>query len=355
MNESQPQLTPKRANTRSSTLKRIAIIVCVMVASALAFAWITMTQPFSLGTPASTLALPLAPDAAMSATLERHVRTLAVDYHSREYRNRTNLDRTASYIEQQLKAIGLQVVEQPYEVKGHTYKNIVASVGNPESKERFVIGAHYDAAGTDNPGADDNASGVAGLIELARLLKARQAERPFQHRIELVAWTLEEPPFFRTKHMGSYVHAQSLKSQQAQVVLMMSLECIGYFSDEPNSQDYPVNAMKALYPSIGNFIGVIGRIDDDERARRVKFAMKQATPLPVESINAPSFMTGIDFSDQLNYWNEGYTGLMITNTAFYRNKAYHTPEDTADRLDYKRMAQVVQGIYAAVVEIDAKP
>jgi Zn-dependent M28 family amino/carboxypeptidase len=146
-----------------------------------------------------------------------------------------------------------------------------------------------------------------------------------------------------------------MKVIDANIILMMSLECIGYFSNEPNSQDYPVAGMAALYPNAGNFIAVIGRMEDGDRVRRVKFAMKNATSLAVESINAPSAIQGIDFSDQLNYWNEGYTGVLISDSAFYRNKAYHTAADTVDRLDYMRMSQVVQGVHAAILSVDARP
>jgi Zn-dependent M28 family amino/carboxypeptidase len=286
----------------------------------------------------------------MPVRLKTHVEKLAITFHPRDYTHLDNLNRTADYIAAEFKALGLEVIEQPYTVDGVSYRNIIARLG-PNSKSLMVIGAHYDSAGDHNPGADDNASGVAGLIELAKLL----SKKNLKHRVELVAWTLEEPPFFRTQHMGSFIHARSMKAVDANIMLMMSLECIGYFSDEPNSQDYPVPGMSALYPNTGNFIAVVGRMEDGDRVRRVKFAMRNATPLAVESINAPSAIQGIDFSDQLNYWNEGYTGLLISDSAFYRNKAYHTAADTVDRLDYMRMSQVVQGVHAAVLSIDAKP
>jgi hypothetical protein len=311
---------------------------------------VAIKQPFNWsGEPAVASANAIAP-VDMPAQLEKHVKMLAVEFHPRDYTNLDNLNRSADYIAAEFKALGLDVVEQVYVVNGVSYRNIIAKSG-PDSKKIMVIGAHYDTAGDHNPGADDNASGVAGLIELAKLL----SKEKLQHRVELVAWTLEEPPFFRTENMGSYVHAKSMKAINADITLMISLECIGYFSDAPNSQDYPVPGLSLIYPSVGNFITVVGRSVDSDRARRVKFAMQKATPLAVESINAPSAIQGIDFSDQLNYWNEGYTGLMISNSAFYRNKAYHTADDTADRLDYLRMSQVVQGVRAAILSVDAKP
>ncbi len=170
-------------------------------------------------------------------------------------------------------------------------------------------------------------------------------------RVELVAFTLEEPPYFRTPNMGSSVHAKSLRTQNKRVRAMLCLEMIGYFSDEPNSQHFPAAALSAFYPSTGNYIGVVGRLSDWSLVRHIKATMRNASPLPVYSINAPSFVTGVDFSDHVNYWDAGYSALMITDTAFYRNRHYHTAQDTPEKLDYKRMAMVVEGVYAAVVEL----
>jgi Zn-dependent M28 family amino/carboxypeptidase len=256
-----------------------------------------------------------------------------------------NLDRVAAYIKEELSQTTPHVSEQAYRVQGKTYRNVAAHFG-PESEERIIVGAHYDTAGP-LPGADDNASGVAGLIELARLLGRQQLPL----RVELVAFSLEEPPYFRTTAMGSSVHAESLRNQNVQVRAMISLEMIGCFSDAPDSQHFPIGVLSAFYPSKGNFIGVVGRLGDGLLARKMKSAMRDATPLPVYSINAPRFVPGVDFSDQLNYWNAGYGAVMITDTAFYRNRNYHTAEDTADKLDYKRMAMVVEGVYAAVMEL----
>jgi hypothetical protein len=149
--------------------------------------------------------------------------------------------------------------------------------------------------------------------------------------------------------MGSAVHAKSLKARGKRVSLMLRLECIGYFSDAPTSQQLLTPLMKAVYPTTGNFIALVGNYAEGDLSRRVKAAMQQATALPVYSINAPSVLTGIDFSDHLSYWNEGFVGMMVTDTAFFRNEAYHTEHDTPDRLDYERMAQVVVAVAKAVL------
>ena len=274
--------------------------------------------------------------------LEARVRMLSEKLVPRDGGHPDGLDRAAAYIRAEFEAAGGAVSDQPYAVGGRAYRNVIASFG-PDTAERVVVGAHYDTAGP-LPGADDNASGVAGLLELARLLG--KSSPPL--RVELVAFTLEEPPFFRTDDMGSAVHAGSLKRQGVTVRAMLSLEMIGYFSDREESQGFPSPVLKAFYPSRGDFIAVVGKFDQGRLVRRVKKAMLGATPLPVHSINAPRSVPGVDFSDQMNYWEAGYEAVMITDTAFYRNPNYHTVQDTAGTLDYKRMAMVVEGVYAAV-------
>jgi Zn-dependent M28 family amino/carboxypeptidase len=310
-------------------------------AGLLAAVWFVVTQPVMFRGPAGDHRPPVD-----VARLEAHVRLLSETFAPRDYSHPENLDRVAAYLRKEFeRANAAAVSEQPFESRGQTYRNVIASFG-PRTSELIVVGAHYDTAGA-LPGADDNASGVAGLIELAYLL----GRTPPAARVELVAFALEEPPYFRSPLMGSAVHAASLKSQGFAVRAMLSLEMIGYFSDQPDSQQYPVSVLKAFYPTRGNFIAVVGKIDQGRVVRRVKRAMMEASPLPVYSINAPRSIPGVDFSDHLNYWNEGYDALMITDTAFYRNPHYHTSADTPDMLDYSRMAMVVQGVYAAVLSL----
>lgn len=157
--------------------------------------------------------------------------------------------------------------------------------------------------------------------------------------------TLEEPPNFRTPHMGSAWHARSLKAAGREVALMLSIEMIGFYSDAPGSQNYPVGVMKAIYPDRGNFIALVGRFGDFGATRRARELMQSGTgTLPVYSVNAPASIPGIDFSDHLNYWKEGYPALMVTDTSFMRYDHYHGAGDTHDQLDYARMADVVNGV-----------
>ena len=313
------------------TLSAFVIVVFI--------AWFWMTQPLFVRSPTSTAGL------VDPTRLQEHVVKLSRELVPRDEGHIENLDRVAEYIKNEFSKTSARISEQPYRVEGKSYRNIMAQFG-PIGGKRVVIGAHYDTAGP-LPGADDNASGVAGLIELARLFDKQTPSM----LIELVAFTLEEPPYFRTTGMGSSVHAKSLRAQNADVLAMLSLEMIGYFSEADGSQHFPAAILQAFYPTRGNFIAVVGRISDGLLTRRLKSAMVRGTSLPVYSINAPAFVPGVDFSDQLNYWDAGFRAVMITDTAFYRNTHYHTANDTAEKLDYNRMAMVVEGVYAGIREI----
>lgn len=314
-------------------LLRYLAYLLLLVVAGLVVLWAFIAQPLVSAVASQS-------PAVEEAALRAHVKKLAEDLYPRSFEHPANLNLAAAYIEAQFRRSGAVVSLQQYEVEGHTYRNIIARFG-PETGALLVIGAHYDSF-DGTPGADDNASGVAGLIELARLLGKQPQQRP----IELVAYTLEEPPFFRTQDMGSARHAHMLRQQGREVELMVSLEMIGYFSDAPGSQDYPLPALGTIYPDHGDFIAVVGDFRNFGKMRRSKALLLGAGRLPVLSINAPPLLPGIDFSDHLNYWAEGYPALMVTDTAFNRNRQYHKRGDTADRLDYARMAMVVQAVYS---------
>ena len=329
-------------------MKRFLLVfICVILLAAIV-TWYAITQPLFGSDETGNSPVPLVVK-DLADDLQRHVKKLSVDLVPRDYRSVATLDEAGEYIRAELAKSNGEVSLQAFNVKGQRYYNIIAAFG-PLTAERIVIGAHYNSY-EKLPGADDNASGVAGLIALADMLK----NATLKHRVELVAYTLEEPPYFRTENMGSYVHAHRLAAERASVKLMISLECIGYFTDAPSTQDFPVPGLGMMYPTAGNFIAIVGRYQDRAYARAVKRAMSGATKLPAHSISAPAFVQGIDFSDQLNYWAEGFPALMITDTAFFRNKAYHTKDDTFDRLDYQRMADVVRGAYAAVMAVNVMP
>lgn len=277
-----------------------------------------------------------------TARLRAHVDMLSRTLHPRDWTQADNLNQCADYIATHFRNAGAAVTSQAFTVRGRTYRNVIGQIGAGYGA-RVVVGAHYDACG-ETPGADDNASGVAALIELAYLL----SRNPPGRAVELVAYVLEEPPFFGTALMGSAVHAKSIAPEQTNITGVIVLEMVGCFRDARGTQSYPSLLLRLWYPSRGNFIGVVGRWDQGDWVKTIKAGMKGATALPVYSIRAPTIVTGVDFSDHRNYWPYGLNALMITDTAFYRNKAYHTADDTPDRLDYDRMAQVVGAVFEAI-------
>ncbi|KOR33125.1 peptidase M28 [Achromatium sp. WMS3] len=262
----------------------------------------------------------------------------------RHYDNVESLDKVASFIENQFKDYGLATKMQIFNVEGEQYKNIIATYGQ-KTEEKIVIGAHYDVCGNQT-GADDNASAVAGLLEIARLFALHNLASKYQ--IEFVAYSLEEPPFFGTDNMGSYIHAKSLHDNREKINCMICLEMIGYFTDKENSQNYPIEAMKAIYPTIGNFIAVVGNSSSGSLVSEITTHIKAAS-INVQKLEAPVNLPGIDFSDHRNYWYFGYKAVMITDSAFYRNPHYHRASDTADTLDYAKMGEVVKGITWALL------
>ncbi|MDH4232557.1 MAG: M28 family peptidase [Nitrospirota bacterium] len=268
---------------------------------------------------------------------------------ARNYMNIDSLNRAADFIRDEFLEFGYRPIEQKYHVNGKEYRNIIASYG-PETAPRFIVGAHYDVCG-EQPGADDNASGIAGLLGLAKLLTAQAPKINF--RIDFVAYTLEEPPFFRTEGMGSFIHAKSLHDAGVNVLGMLSLEMIGFYSNDPESQEYPLRLMKFFYPSSGNFIGVVGNFASSGLLRHFKDSMKPAS-VGVESLRAPSFLVGVDFSDHMNYWKFGYHAIMITDTSFYRNPNYHSTSDTIETLNFDKMKEVVKGVYMGLINLDVE-
>ena len=265
--------------------------------------------------------------------------------NSRNYKNIETLNVVADYIFDELSKNCDTVYFQPYFVNGIEYKNVIGSIGT-DKPERIIVGAHYDVAG-DQEGADDNASGVVGMIELSRLL----AKEQLKYRIDFVAYSLEEPPFFRTEHMGSNIHAKMLFDGQENVKGMICLEMIGYFNDVPKSQSYPIGFLKLFYGNKGDYITVVQKFGNGKFGRQVKSLMKNQGLIRTKSFRAPANLSGVDFSDHQNYWKYGYSAVMITNTAFYRNKNYHERTDKMETLDLKRMALVIDEVYLTLKKL----
>jgi hypothetical protein len=265
-----------------------------------------------------------------------------------QFRNHSNINQlnlTADYINTIFKKSSDSISVQEYNVEQKTYKNIICSFGT-ENKKRIIIGAHYDVCG-DQEGADDNASGIVGLLELSRLLKGKKLD----YRIDLVAYTLEEPPYFRTELMGSYIHAKSLKESNADIYGMISLEMIGYFKDEAKSQSYPLGILSVKYGNKGNYITLVKKFGSGAFVSQFSKSFKATKSILTKTFSGPPKLPGIDFSDHLNYWKFGYNAMMITDTSFYRNKNYHQKTDTMDTLDIQRMSKVIDGVYNGLISL----
>lgn len=279
---------------------------------------------------------------ANAAAMKRHVEFFVGIHPPRNYKNPESLKLAADYIYQRFFEAELDIQWQTFEVSGKKYYNVIAQVG-PKEGEPIVIGAHYDVA-HDLPGADDNASGTAGLLEVARLLS--QVKDELKRPVILIAFSLEEPPYFGSNDMGSVVHAESLVKAGTKIKLMISLEMIGFYLESENSQDYPSPLLKLMYPSVGNFIALIARPSEFFVLRKAKELFIGVTDIPTQSANVPTFVPGVDYSDHSSYWNRGFPAMMVTDTAFMRNKNYHTPGDVPEILDYNKMADVVNGVAA---------
>jgi Zn-dependent M28 family amino/carboxypeptidase len=263
----------------------------------------------------------------------------------RNYENVNQLNAIAGYIFDWFYRYADTTYFQEYKVEGKVYKNVIGTFGSHHAKT-IIVGAHYDVYGNQE-GADDNASGVVGLLELARLL----ANQNLNYRIDLVAFTLEEPPYFRTDHMGSYIHAKSLLDRDASIYGMISLEMIGYFSDEKKSQHYPLGVLSLFYGNKGNYITLVNKFRKGKFSRKFTNQFKNLATIRTKKFTGPRKLPGIDFSDHLNYWKFGFSAMMITDTAFYRNKNYHEITDTLETLDISRMAKVIDGVFETLIKM----
>lgn len=278
------------------------------------------------------------------SNLEDTVRYLSHNIGQRSFLDIKRLNEAALYIEERLISINYKVERQEFYFRGNSYFNIITKIKgiNPD-KRPIVIGAHYDTV-VGTPGADDNASGVAALLELARL---GISSRPVRDII-FVAFCLEEPPVFMTSRMGSFIFAKSLRQKGIKIEGMISLEMLGYFSDRKGSQLYPLSVFRLFYPNQGDFVAFVGNISSRSFTRRFLNIFRSVSSFPVESLNAPSIIPGVDFSDHRSFWRFGYPAFMITDTAFYRNPNYHGPGDVSSTLDYQRMEELVIGLYKTI-------
>lgn len=281
---------------------------------------------------------------ALRDQLRAHVQVLAVDIGERNIPHYPELQKTAEYVENTLKRFGYATVEsQTYAVDGKEVRNLSVEIRGQASPEEIVIvGAHYDAV-HGCPAANDNASGVAATLELARRFAALEPNRT----IRFVFFVNEEPPYFQTEQMGSLVYARACKARNEKIVAMFSLETIGYFDDTPGSQQYPA-PLGMFYPDRGNFIAFVGNLTSRQFVRGAVKSFRAQAKFPSEGGAMPESLPGIGWSDHWSFSQVGYPALMITDTAPFRYPHYHTPEDTIDKIDFDRMTRVVDGVEAVI-------
>ncbi len=333
-----------------AALGRLAVFLLLLVAAAGGFTMLRMP-----GTSYRGPLLPLSDaERDLREELRGHVAVLAGDIGERHLLQPDNLARAVAYLEDALGRAGYEVRRQTYEVSPEAshglpvervFHNLeVERRGGSRPAEVVVVGAHYDSI-IGSPGANDNATGTAAVLALAR----RFARRAPARTVRFVAFANEEI-YFQQPQMGSLVYARALRARQERVVTMLSLETIGYYSDAAGSQRYPI-PFGWVYPSTGNFLAFIGNLGSRGQVRDAIRAFRAHARFPSEGLAIPNVVPGVGWSDHWAFWEAGYPGVMVTDTAPYRYREYHTAADTPDRIDYERLARVVAGLELTIAEL----
>lgn len=279
--------------------------------------------------------------------LRKYIQVLAADIGERNIFQYQNLERAADFIKKELESFGYNLLEQVHIIENRSYRNLIATKEGKNKKDRIIIVcAHYDSV-WGSPGADDNASGVAAIIELARLISKDDLNKT----IKFIAFTCEEPPFYTTENMGSFRYAKEAKKNKEHIEAVLCLESIGFYADKKNSQNYPFG-LSAFYPDKANFIAVVSNLSSSNLLKRIVKEFKKASNFPLEYLMAPVFLApAISFSDHWSFWKFGYKAVMITDTAFYRNSYYHAQSDTPEKLDYQSISKVIDGLYHVLLAL----
>ncbi|MHA3770668.1 M28 family peptidase [Verrucomicrobiota bacterium sgz303538] len=329
---------------RSSTFWRIAVLFT--------FLGLLVVACWSMiGMPGKSFHGPLPPlsaeQIALRGELVADVQKLAGEIGERNVYRYAQLQAAADFIEQSFTAAGLHPRRDSYEMGGKTCDNIEAEIaGTSDAKEIIVVGAHYDSV-LGSPAANDNGSGVAATLALAR----RFAGKPCARTLRFVAFVNEEAASFQTDAMGSMVYASRCKARGDRIVGMISLETIGYFTDEPGSQNYPAPGLDMIYPSAGNYISFVGDLSSRALVKAAIGSFRRHAQFPSEGAALPSSIPGIGWSDHWAFWQHGYPAIMITDTAPFRYPFYHTAKDLPDKLDYDSMTRVVSGIEKVISDL----
>jgi Zn-dependent M28 family amino/carboxypeptidase len=289
--------------------------------------------------------------------IEKHLHLLTGEIGERSVRRWENHAQTRDALQEIFQRIGLRTTLETYDYKGTPVANVIAEI-NPGKQpvQRYLVGAHYDSvAGT--VGADDNASGVAVLLELATVLQENRTLLDPDLSIRLVAFALEEPPVFSTSYMGSKVHARTMKANHEQLTGMICLEMVGFTCHRKGCQSYPFPLQFMNYPQTGDFIGIVGNYRSRKFTASLMDAFLNNPALPAISLSVPFngwLMPAIRLSDHAPFWDQGFNAVMITDTAFYRNPHYHRPSDTMDTLDIDFMAELVRSLLLFFLAADTR-
>jgi Peptidase family M28 len=321
-----------------------ALRIAIAVAAVLALLWW-----FGVRMPGKNVlkAAPLSTnEVALREELRASVQKLAGEIGERNTWHYPQLNAAADFIEDSFSRAGLQTRRDSYDIHGQACHNIEAEIPGARP-EILLIGAHYDSV-FGSPGANDNGSGVAAMLALAR----RFADKKPKHTLRFVAFVNEEPPYFLSDEMGSFIYAGRCKARGDKISGMISLETIGYFSDAPHSQTYPSPGLGIFYPKVGNFIGFVSDVHSRALLRRVVALFRKHAKIPSEGAALPAFIPGVSWSDQWSFWRYGYPGIMVTDTAPFRYPHYHSSSDTPDKLDYDRFTLVVSGMEKVIEDLD---
>jgi hypothetical protein len=320
---------------------RQAVLIGV-IGGALALGWFVMIRM-----PGESYRGPLPPATeeihALEGELRAHVDMLAGEIGERNVFHFPQLGSAAEYIEKTLSEAGYEIARQEFEVSGQICENIEAEMrGTERPAEIVLIGAHYDSV-KGSPGANDNATGVAATLALARMF----AQNPTPRTLRIVTFANEEPPFFRTRHMGSRVYAKRSRQRDEHIILMVSLETIGYYTNELGSQSY-VFPLHFFYPSTGNFIAFVSNVENGQLVRQLVGAFRQHASFPSEGAALWGWLPGVGWSDHWAFWKEGFPAVMVTDTALFRDPAYHTSNDLPKNIHYEHFARVVLGLQRVI-------
>lgn len=334
-------------STSASWLSWVLIGATALIAALAGAIWLMTRMPGSSFR--GTLPPLSAEEQRIRDRLAGHVQTLAGSIGERNQERPEALEAAADYIAENFRLLGYAPLDEPFTSRGARVRNIIAELpGQLADGGIIVVGAHYDSV-PGGPGANDNATGVAAVLELSRLLAGRR----FAQQVRFVAFVNEEQPYSYTHEMGSVVHANAARARDERITAMLSLETIGHYADAPESQHYPA-PLSYLYPDRADFIGFVGNLRSLGLVRRCVGSFRRHARFPAEGAALPERIDGVGWSDHWSFWRAGYPALMVTDTAFFRYRHYHLPSDTPEKIDYERSARVVSGLAATITDLAAK-